>query len=930
MDYKKTLNLPKTDFPMKANLAQKEPEWLKKWETMQLYQKIRASSEGREKFILHDGPPYANGNIHMGTALNKIIKDIIVKSRQMSGFDAPYVPGWDCHGLPIEHQVDKELGPERKNLSQTEILKRCRAYAEKFINIQREGFKRLGVLGEWDNPYLTMNYAYEAAEVREFGRFALQGSVYKSKKPIYWCASCKTALAEAEVEYESHVSPSIFVAFPLASDLTEKYPDLKEKNVSILIWTTTPWTIPANLALAFHPDYEYVAVLEGEEVFILAKGLLEKVSQKLSWKNPQVLTFVDPKFLEGKKARHPLYERESIIILADYVTLEEGTGVVHTAPGHGQEDYESGLRYRLDIYSPVDDSGRFTPEVEFFAGQFVFEANDSVKEKLRQVKALKGEETITHSYPHCWRCKNPVIFRATDQWFISMEANDLRKKALVEIDRVTWLPAWGRNRIRGMMENRPDWCLSRQRSWGVPIPAFYCLQCNNWVITGEILKHVESLILKHGIEIWFSASEDQLLPPNTRCPYCRGTKFRKETDILDVWFDSGVSYTGVLEARPYLGTPADLYMEGSDQHRGWFHTSLLAAVGTRGKAPYKAVLTHGFVIDLQGRKESKSLGNVTNPEEVIKKFGAEIIRLWVSAEDYRNDVRISPNILQQLTEAYRRIRNTCRFLLGNLYDFQVSKDQVPIIEMEEIDRWILMQLHKIINRVKRAYEDYEFHIVYHSIYQFCTNELSAFYLDILKDRLYTSAPQSNERRSAQSALWIILKTLVGLMAPILSFTAEEVWSFLPEGDRRVESVHLSQFPIFDSSLLDEELEQRWKVLLALRAEVTKALEQARRSQLIGHPLDARVILHLPEGLMSAVKGYTDFLPTFFIVSQAEIVPAGGSSQGFSSSEFPGLVIQIEKALGEKCERCWNFGTDVGRYPEHPTICTRCYKAIANE
>jgi isoleucyl-tRNA synthetase len=927
MDYKETLNLPKTAFPMKANLAQKEPEWLKHWEQIGLYQKIRQASAGRKKFILHDGPPYANGNIHIGHALNKTLKDIIIKSKQMSGFDAPYVPGWDCHGLPIEHQVDKEFGPKRKTLTQTEIRQRCRAYAEKFIDIQRNEFKRLGVLGEWENPYLTMNTAYEAVIIREFGRFALQGSVYKSKKPIYWCGSCRTALAEAEVEYEPHTSPSIFVAFPVHFDLSSEYPALKNKKVSILIWTTTPWTIPANLALAFHPDFEYVAVEQGEEVLILAKGLLEKCSERLSWSSPRILCGIDPKFLEGKKCRHPLYERESVMILAPYVTLEDGTGIVHTAPGHGQEDYESGLRYHLDIYSPVDDGGNFTPEVEFFAGQHVFEANEAVKDRLRQLKALKGEESLEHSYPHCWRCKKPVIFRATEQWFISMEANSLREKALAEIDRVTWVPAWGKNRIRGMMENRPDWCLSRQRSWGVPIPAFYCQNCNHWVITKEILNHLESLVLKHGTDIWFSSSEDELVPSGTICPHCQGTRFRKETDILDVWFDSGVSYAAVLEARPYLGAPADLYLEGSDQHRGWFHSSLLAAVGTRGEAPYEAVLTHGFFVDGQGRKMSKSLGNVINPEEVIKKYGAEIIRLWVSAEDYRDDIRISQNILQQLTEAYRRIRNTCRFLLGNISDFESSLDQVPLKEMEELDQWALLQMQKVISRVRRAYEHFEFHVVYHTLYQFCTNELSAFYLDILKDRLYTSATKSRERRSAQTALLFILKALVRLMAPILSFTAEEVWSSLPPADKEWESVHLAQFPDDISIIEDEALDQRWSALLALRAEATKALEQARRTQLIGNPLDARVILDLPESLRSVGRSYIDFLPTLFIVSQVELHTDPLPLEGVVSSEIPGLIIRVEKALGEKCERCWNFRTEVGSIAEHPTLCSRCHQAI---
>lgn len=927
MEYKPTLNLPQTDFPMKANLALREPEWLHRWEQNRLYEKIREASAGRPQFILHDGPPYANGHIHMGTAFNKILKDIIIKSKQMSGYDAPYVPGWDCHGLPIEHQVDKELGAKRRTLSQLEVRQRCRAYAENFIGIQRQEFKRLGVFGEWENPYLTMDFAYEAVIVREFGRFALQGDVVKSKKPIYWCTSCKTALAEAEVEYEPHRSPSIFVGFPVVDDLSLQYPALKDKKVSVLIWTTTPWTIPANLALAFHPDYVYLAVEVGGDAFILAKGLLEKVGQRLGWPGAATLTEVDPRFLEGRKCRHPLYDRESVMILAPYVTLEDGTGVVHTAPGHGQEDYESGLRYHLEIYSPVDDAGRFTPEVGFFAGEFVFEANDTIKEKLRAVAALKGEEAIEHSYPHCWRCKKPVIFRATEQWFISMEKNGLRRKALEEIDRVTWTPSWGRDRIRGMMETRPDWCLSRQRSWGVPIPAFYCLDCGRWLITQEILSHLEDLVLHQGTDVWFSLPLEDLLPKGTACPHCRGTAFRKETDILDVWFDSGVSHAGVLEARSYLRSPADLYLEGSDQHRGWFHSSLLTAVGTRGQAPYKGVLTHGFVVDGQGKKMSKSLGNVIFPEEVIKTNGAEILRLWVSAEDYRDDIRISPQILKQLTEAYRRIRNTCRFLLGNLSDFDSQKDRLPPPELEELDRWVLHQLQKVITRVRRAYERYDFHIVYHTLYQFCTNELSAFYLDILKDRLYTCAPQSSARRSAQTALWHLLQGLVRLMAPILSFTAEEIWTQLPEQRGEGESIHLTQFPEVDPALLDDALEQRWENLRQLRGEVTRALERARRAQVIGHPLDAEVRLLLPESWEKLISAYRELLPTLFIVSQVTVVSRPEIGEGYSGEDIPGLTVWVVKAQGEKCERCWNFSPEVGNFPDHPTLCRRCFQAL---
>ena len=927
MEYKLTLNLPQTDFPMKANLAQREPEWLRKWEQNRLYESIREASTGRPQFILHDGPPYANGHIHMGTAFNKILKDIIIKSKQMSGFDAPYVPGWDCHGLPIEHQVDKELGAQRRNLSQLEVRQRCRAYAENFIEIQKQEFKRLGVLGEWENPYLTMNFAYEAVIIREFGRFALQGDVVKSKKPIYWCTSCKTALAEAEVEYEPHTSPSIFVKFPVVDDLSLQYPALKDKNISVLIWTTTPWTIPANLALAFHPDYTYLAVEVGEEVFIVAKGLLEKVSQRVGWPIAVSLAELDPLFLEGKKCRHPLYDRESVIILAPYVTLEDGTGVVHTAPGHGQEDYESGLRYNLEIYSPVDDAGRFTPEVGFFAGEFVFEANDTIKEKLRAVEALKGEEAIEHSYPHCWRCKRPVIFRATEQWFISMEKNGLRQKALEEIERVIWTPAWGRDRIHGMMVSRPDWCLSRQRSWGVPIPAFYCLGCGRWLVTAESLSHLEALVAQQGADVWFSLAEEALLPEGTSCPHCRGKAFRKETDILDVWFDSGVSHAGVLEARSYLRAPADLYLEGSDQHRGWFHSSLLTAVGTRGKAPYQGVLTHGFVVDGQGKKMSKSLGNVIFPEEVIKNYGAEILRLWVSAEDYRDDIRISPQILKQLTEAYRRIRNTCRFLLGNLSDFNSQKDQVPAPELEELDRWALHQLQKVITRVRRAFERYDFHVVYHTLYQFCTNELSAFYLDVLKDRLYTSAPQAPARRSAQTALWRLLQGLIRLMAPVLSFTAEEIWSHLPEREREVESVHLAQFPEVDPALLDDALEQRWENLLLLRGEVTRALERARRAQVIGHPLDAEVRLLFPESWKTLIPAYRAMLPTLLIVSQVTVINQPETGEGYTGETIPGLTVWVAKAQGKKCERCWNFSPEVGNVPDHPTLCQRCFQAL---
>ena len=781
MDYKNTLNLPKTSFPMKANLPQREPEYLKKWEENRTYQKLREIAKDRPKWILHDGPPYANGHIHIGTALNKILKDFIIKSRNMAGFNGEYVPGWDCHGLPIEHQVDKELGSKKGSYTISEKRRLCRKFATEYLNIQREEFKRLGVMGEWENPYQTMSYDYEATIAREFGRFVGKGSVYKGKKPVYWCASCETALAEAEVEYDDHESPSIYVKFPAISDFGERFPALKGKKVFVLIWTTTPWTIPANLAIAFHPDYTYVAAEADGEVWILAEALLEQVMAKGGKKNYQVLAKMPGKELKGLKCRHPFIDRESVLILANYITLDTGTGAVHTAPGHGQEDYESGLEYNIPIYSPVDDQGRFTPEVAFFAGKFVFDANEDVIRKTKEVGALIHTEPYKHQYPNCWRCKNPIIFRATEQWFISMERNELRRKALAEIDRVKWIPHWGHDRIYGMIQNRPDWCISRQRAWGVPIIAFTCKGCGELLLEERYAEYVSGLFEKDGADAWFDLSPKELLPPGTRCPKCQKDDFEKETDILDVWFDSGVSYAAVLEKRPNLKSPADMYLEGSDQHRGWFHSSLLASVGTRGRAPYDSVLTHGFVVDGEGRKMSKSFGNVIVPDEVISRYGAEILRLWVAAEDYRDDIRISEEILSRLSEAYRRIRNTCRFLLGNLYDFDPEKDAVSDSRLLEIDRWILLRLQKLTARLREAYTAYEFHVVFHSLHNFCAVDLSSLYLDILKDRLYTAPASSTERRAAQTALHKILDAMVRLMATILSFTAEEVWEHLPGG-----------------------------------------------------------------------------------------------------------------------------------------------------
>ncbi len=926
MDYKATLNLPKTSFPMKANLPQREPEILKKWEEGRIYQKLREIAKDRPKYILHDGPPYANGHIHIGTALNKILKDLTVKSKNMAGFNGEYVPGWDCHGLPIEHQVDKELGSKKASYSISEKRKLCRVFASKFLDIQRQEFKRLGVMGEWDNPYQTMSYDYEATIVREFGRFVGKGSVYRGKKPVYWCASCETALAEAEVEYEDHTSPSITVKFEALSDFSERFPALKGKKVYVLIWTTTPWTLPANLAIAFHPDYSYVAAEVNGEVWILAEALLEQVMAQAGKTKYTVLAKFPGKQVEGLKCRHPFIDRESVLILANYITLDTGTGCVHTAPGHGQEDYESGIQYNIPIYSPVDDQGRFTSDVPFFAGQFVFDANEAVIQKLAEVGALIHSEPYTHQYPTCWRCKNPIIFRATEQWFISMEKNGLRQKALEAIDRVTWIPPWGRDRIYGMIQNRPDWCISRQRAWGVPIVAFTCQACQEILLEEHLAEYVSELFEKGGADVWFDLPARELLPPGTRCPKCRGEEFSKETDILDVWFDSGVSYAAVCEKRPNLKSPVDIYLEGSDQHRGWFHSSLLASVGTRGHAPYHSVLTHGFVVDGEGRKMSKSFGNVIAPDEVIHRYGAEILRLWVAAEDYRDDIRISEEILSRLSEAYRRIRNTCRFLLGNLYDFDPQKDSVPDAQLLELDRWILLRLQKLISRLREAYADFEFHLVFHSLHNFCAVDLSALYLDILKDRLYTSSPSSPQRRAAQTVLFKILDALVRLMATILSYTAEEVWGHLPGSKPRAESVHLTLFPEVEPRYLDERIEERWELLLQVRREVSKTLEIARQNKLIGNSLEAGVTLAAPEKLLSFLRQNEAQLKDLFIVSQVELVsslPPGA----YRSPELEGLSILITRARGKKCERCWVYDPHVGESTDLPSVCPRCRDAL---
>jgi isoleucyl-tRNA synthetase len=928
MDYKKTLNLPRTDFPMKADLPRREPEMLKLWIEMDLYGRLREQSRGRPRFVLHDGPPYANGHIHLGHALNKILKDIIIKSRQMMGYDCPYVPGWDCHGLPIEHQVDKELKEQKLTLSQAEVRRRCRDYARKFIGIQREEFERLGVLGDWQRPYLTMEPAYVAAILREYGKFFLDGSIYRSKKPIHWCATCHTALAEAEVEYEEHATPSIYVKFPVQDPKGLAGLEADDGPAFLVIWTTTPWTLPANLAIALHPDLEYAALRVGREVYVVAADLAAGLLGHWGLKG-EVLRRWEGRFLEGVVCRHPWLDRDSPVILADYVTLTAGTGLVHIAPGHGQEDYDSGLKYGLSPYSPVDDRGCFTGEVPEFAGQTVWQANAGIIDLLsRQGRLIHAEET-THSYPHCWRCKQPIIFRATEQWFISMEKNNLRRKALEAIDQVAWIPRWGRERIYQMIEQRPDWCISRQRAWGVPIVAFHCRGCGEVLLTQEILTAIIEQVSREGADFWFISPADEILPPETACPACGGGDFVKETDILDVWFDSGVSFAAVLEPDPALRFPADLYLEGSDQHRGWFHSSLLTAVGTRDQAPYRGVLTHGFVVDGDGRKMSKSLGNVIAPQEVMEQYGAEILRLWVTAEDYRDDVRLSPGILKQLADAYRRFRNTARFMLGNLYDFDPERHFIPHAQREELDRLALSWMAQLMGRVKRAYLEYEFHLVFHRLHQFCAVEMSAIYLDILKDRLYISRPDSPARRSAQCTLYEILRDLMRLLAPILSFSAEEAWSYLP-GPERTPSVHLAAFPEPAPGLPDEALLSKYDFLLKVRDDINRGLEAARKSKVIATSQEASVVLASADpNLRRRLASQEQELKLLAQVPDllVEEIEAAASGQGLEAQEIPGLVIRVAKAPGEKCIRCWFHLPSVGQDSVHSQVCARCRQAL---
>ncbi|OEH84726.1 isoleucine--tRNA ligase [Desulfuribacillus stibiiarsenatis] len=916
MEYGKLLNLPLTDFPMRGNLPKKEPEIQSWWDEVNLYQKVQEHQAGKPKFILHDGPPYANGDIHLGHALNKVLKDIIVKCKTMQGYDAPYVPGWDTHGLPIEHAIIKKEKIDRHSIGIPDFRKKCEDYALSFVEKQKGQFRRLGVRGDWDNPYITLKPEYEAAQIQVFGDMANKGYIYKGKKPVYWCSDCETALAEAEIEYKDKTSKSIYVTFPIVDGKGI----VSESDTFIVIWTTTPWTIPANMAIALHPDLEYTQIVANGKKYIVANELVKSVVETNHiqeyttdgiWKGAE---------LEGIIAKHPLFDRNSPLILGEHVTIEQGTGCVHTAPGHGVEDYQVGLKYNIEILAPIDNKGHFTAEAGQFAGAYYAKGNKLVIEALESVGALLSQGDIEHQYPHCWRCNGPVIYRATEQWFASIDG--FRQQMLEEIKKVQWVPSWGEQRMHNMIADRGDWCISRQRVWGVPIPILYCEACNKEVISEETISIISGIFAKEGSQSWWTREAKDFMPEGYQCS-CGHSTFRKEQDIMDVWFDSGSSHYAVAGQRENLAWPTDLYLEGSDQYRGWFNSSLSTAVATKGQAPYKAVLSHGWVVDGEGRKMSKSLGNGIDPLDVVDKMGSDILRLWVSSSEYKADVRISENILQQMGEVYRKVRNTFRFLLGNLSDFNVENHRVPYDQLEEIDQYASIRLQRLIEKTTNAYNRYDFHIVFHAIHNFCTIDLSAFYLDILKDRLYTNAPQSHSRRAAQTVIYDVLLTLVRLVTPILSHTAEEVWKYIP--NMKELSPQMAEWPQYDAQKIDETIEQKWDQVVKVREEILKSLEIARQEKIIGKSLGAKVDLYPETDVYQLLKSIKD-LDKVLIVSKV-IVHETGTEAPDKAIALKGLHALISSAEGQECERCWIVTPEIGTKEEHPTLCPTCADTI---
>ncbi|MBE7035513.1 MAG: isoleucine--tRNA ligase [Ruminococcaceae bacterium] len=928
MDYSQTLNLPATEFPMRGNLPQREPEILARQEENNMYEKIMERNEGKPLFILHDGPPYANGDMHMGHALNKTLKDIITRFKNMDGFKAPYIHGWDTHGLPIERQAIASLGINRHEVDTVSFRNLCHDFAMKYVNLQMGSLKRLGALGKWEDPYLTLDPKFEAKQIEIFGKMAEKGYIYKGLKPIYWCPDCETALAEAEIEYQEDKTNSIYVKFAVKEDngVFDACGIPKEK-INFLIWTTTTWTLPGNVAICLNGAFTYDLVESGGEYFIIADELVNAVMEAGGRKDYRTLCSFRGSELELIRCAHPFIDRESVVILGDHVTLDAGTGCVHTAPGHGLEDYIACLNYKdIPIVVPVDEKGYLNELAGEFAGLYYEKANAKIIEKLTELSALYACQEIIHQYPHCWRCHDAIVYRAAEQWFASVDA--IKDDAVNAIKGVTWIPKWGEDRITGMVQDRSDWCISRQRTWGVPIPIFYCEKCGKELINADTIKTVSALFAEKGSNAWYELDASEILPAGTKCPVCGDTHFTKEKDIMDVWFDSGSSHTAVLEVKEGLRFPADMYLEGNDQYRGWFQSSLLTAIAARGEAPYKTVITHGMIVDASGEKMSKSKGNGISPQDIIKEYGADVLRLWVSSADYRTDMHISKDILKQLSEAYRKIRNTARYILGNIHDFDPDTNSVATGDMCEIDRFIMSRLDRLVEKTLESYRSYEFHSAFHAIHNFCVVDMSNFYLDVIKDRLYTQKADSTARRSAQTAMYRILDSLVRLLTPILAFTCEEIWSYMPHSAKdNAEFVLLNDVPVPDVANRDDALEAKWETLLAVRGDVSKALENARNEKVIGHSLTAAVTLFADGELYELLKKEEENLVTYLIVSAVSVKPLAEAPQDAAAGDA-GISVSVSAATGEKCERCWMFSESVGSNSEHPTLCSRCAENLA--